>query len=267
MTGVEGAVAVITGGGSGIGLGIARALVAAGARVVIADLREDAAAEAAGELGGLAVAVDVTDASSVDRMVSTTVDHFGQLDILVNNAGVGPQAFLAEMTLDDWRWLLDVNLWGVIHGVHAALPVLLARGSGHIVNVASMAAVSPSSPLGAYSVAKAGVAAMTDVLGQELAGSGISASVVLPGPTHTAIGESLRHRPAGSGGLRDLTIGPPAEHWRTPDQVGATVLAGILADTPIIVTHPELWSRVQPRYERMASAFGRTFSRAQGRER
>jgi NAD(P)-dependent dehydrogenase (short-subunit alcohol dehydrogenase family) len=257
MTSVRDAVAVVTGGGSGIGLGIARALSQEGARVVIADLRLDAARLAADEVGGTALEVDVADAASVKAMIAATVVQHGAVDILVNNAGVGPQAQLAEMTLDDWRWLLDVNLWGVIHGVHAALPHMLERGTGHLVNVASMAAVSPSSPLGGYAVAKAGVAALTEVLGQELAGTGVVASLVLPGPTHTGIDDSMRYRTEGSGALRNLTIAPPADSWRTAEQVGAIVLEGIQTNLGIIPTHPELWSRVAPRYARLAQAFGR----------
>jgi len=182
MTGLDGAVAVVTGAGSGIGRGIAGALHARGAHVVVADLDEAAATVAAAQVDGLAVATDVTDPDAVRTMVDRALDRHGRIDVLVNNAGIGPQAPIADMTPDDWRFLLDVNLWGVLHGVSAVLPLLLAQGSGHIVNVASMSALAPMPPLGGYAVTKAGVAALTEVLEVELAGTGVHTSLVLPGP-------------------------------------------------------------------------------------
>ena len=255
MTGLDGAVAVVTGAGSGIGRGIAGALHARGAHVVVADLDEAAATVAAAQVDGLAVATDVTDPDAVRTMVDRALDRHGRIDVLVNNAGIGPQAPIADMTPDDWRFLLDVNLWGVLHGVSAVLPLLLAQGSGHIVNVASMSALAPMPPLGGYAVTKAGVAALTEVLEVELAGTGVHTSLVLPGPTRTGIGESLRHRTA-EGGLREFRNEPPTEVWRTPEQVGAQVADAIRDQVPLVITHPELWDRVAARHARIAAAFG-----------
>jgi len=256
MTRITEAVAVITGGASGIGLGTARALRARGARVALLDRMLEPAAAAAAPLDGIALEVDVTDADAVAAALEETAAHYGRVDILVNNAGVGPEALVGDMTLADWRWILEVNLWGVINGVHAVLPRLRGQGSGHIVNVASMSAVAPNSPLGGYAVTKAGVAALTEVLAQELQGSGVSASVVLPGPTRTNIADSVRHRRDEGGALRDFHIAPPEELWRTADQVGEVIADGIATDALHIVTHPELWYRVDERYAALARAFG-----------
>src|SRR5690606_18991402 len=117
MTGLNDAVVVVTGGGSGIGAGIAREFRARGAHVVVADLDEQGAAAVAAEVDGLAVRADVSRRADFERLADAAVARFGHVDILVNNAGVGPQAPVADMTDADWRWLLDVNLWSVIHGV------------------------------------------------------------------------------------------------------------------------------------------------------
>lgn len=257
MTDLRGAVSVVTGAGSGIGRGIARALRAQGAEVVVADVSAEAAAAVAAETGGLAVPTDVADPAAVQELVDAALDRHGRIDVLVNNAGVGPQAAIADMTLDDWRWLLDVNLWGVIQGVAAVVPLMRARGSGHIVNVASMSALAPMPPLGGYAVTKAGVAALTEVLGAELEGSGVTATLVLPGPTRTAIGDSLRSRPGDGGALREFRNEPPAELWRTADEVGRQVAEAVRDREPIVITHPELWDRVVARHERFADAFRR----------
>lgn len=253
---VNGATAIVTGGASGIGLGIAIALRAAGARVVVADLSLDAAQAAAATLDGLAVRVDVADEASVHNLVSSAVVWGGQVDILVNNAGVGPQAAIASMTAADWRWILDVNLWGVLHGIAAALPAMLERGSGHIVNVSSMSALAPMPPLGAYAVTKAGVSALSEVLRLEIADRGVGVTQVAPGPTRSNIADSLRHR-ADSGSLQPMHIDPPAELWRTADEVGRLVVEAIEADREWVITHPELWGRVEERYERLGAAFGK----------
>lgn len=260
MTSVAGKVAVVTGGASGIGLGIASALRAAGSEVVVADLSIDEARRAAQLVDGLAVHVDVADVDSVAQLAQAAVDHFGGVDILVNNAGIGPQAPLADMSVDDWRWLLDVNLWGVIHGVTAFLPLIQSRpAGGHIVNVASMSALAPMPPLGGYAVTKVGVTALTEVLARELEAnaSRVHATVVLPGPTRTHISASLRNRPSEQlGGLKEFENSPPPELWRTPEQVAAVVLEAIESNALYAVTHPELWPRVADRQRLIAAAFG-----------
>jgi NAD(P)-dependent dehydrogenase (short-subunit alcohol dehydrogenase family) len=253
MTRIRDSIAIVTGGASGIGLGIARALKDSGATVVVAT----PPAESDVDLDVTVLPVDVASASSVNALTDAVLSRFGRIDILVNNAGVGPAAPIAEMNLDDWRWLLDVNLWGVIHGVRAVLPGMLNNGSGHIVTVSSMSALAPMSPLGGYAVTKAGVTALSEVLARELDGTGVHLTTVFPGPTRTNIGQSLRNRAGGSGALKDHRITPPDELWKTPEEVGRMVRDAVARDEELLITHPELWPRVEQRERLIAEAFRR----------
>lgn len=260
MTTIAGAVTVVTGGASGIGEAICREFARRGAHMIVADLDGEAARAVSAEVDGLAVTADVASADDIRRIAAATVERHGRVDILVNNAGVGPQAPISAMTEEDWRWLLDVNLWSVIHGIRIFLP-LLERDSrpAHIVNVASMSALDPMSPLGGYAVSKAGVLALTEVLAQELRGAGspVHATAVLPGPTRTAIAESLRHRPSGaSGALQRIEIDPPAALWRDPGDVATIIAEAVEHDEDYVAPHPELWGRVEARTAQRKRAFG-----------
>jgi NAD(P)-dependent dehydrogenase (short-subunit alcohol dehydrogenase family) len=200
MERLEGRTAVVTGAASGIGLALVEAFVAEGMRVVMADLDEERLQEHAARLGGEgsqgsgaqvhAAAVDVRDPEAVDRLGRDAVDRFGGLHVAVNNAGIvnGGQSW--ELPLDDWHRVLDVNLWGVIHGVHSFVPLILASGeAGHVVNTASMAAVLPVRGIGPYTVAKHGVLGLSDVLRAELEaiGAPVGVSVVMPGMVKTGM--------------------------------------------------------------------------------
>lgn len=268
MTQIDGSVAVVTGGASGIGRGIAEALIAEGARVVIADIDDAALAATAGETGATAVRCDVSDAASVTALAASTVERFGHVEIVVNNAGVGPMAPIADLTLADWRWMLDINLWGVIHGVHAFLPLLLANPRpGHILNTASMAAFAPNSPLGAYAASKAAVAALTDVLAAEMAAAGghVGVTLLAPANTRTAIARSQRNR-QDAGGLRDvdLAVDPgftAGAHWLEPGEVGRIAVRAIAGGERYAITHPEQLPRVTERQEALRAAFRRAAAR------
>jgi NAD(P)-dependent dehydrogenase (short-subunit alcohol dehydrogenase family) len=188
-------VAVVTGAASGIGLAVVEAFVAERMRVVMADLDDDRLQAEAGRLGRAggevsALRVDVTDPDDVERSGALAVERYGGLHVAVNNAGIVNRGHAWELSLEEWRRVLDVDLWGVIHGVRTYVPLILATGDeGHIVNVASMAAVSPLSRLGPYTVAKHGVLGLTDVLAAEFASLGVpvGASVVLPGMVRTGM--------------------------------------------------------------------------------
>ena len=260
---LNGKVAVVTGGASGIGKGIATRLAAEGARVIIADIQRDAMEATATEIGAVGVLTDVSDPDSVAGLARTAVDLFGTVHIVCNNAGIGPLAPIADLTLDDWRWMLGVNLWGVIHGVHAFLPVLKAnRDGGHIVNTASMAGLVAGPRLGAYAAAKYGVVGLTEVLAAELAadGSRVGASVLCPGTVHTSIGTSSRNRPADlpDAGFKDVDIeleDNPRYRWIYPDEAGAVVVRAIKRGDLYALTHPDWYPMVAERHAAIAEAF------------
>lgn len=262
MSEIAGRVAVVTGGASGIGLGIARQLLAEGAQVVLADIQEDALKAAATEIGAFPVVVDVSDPGNVESLAEAALAEYGAVHIVVNNAGVGPMARIADLSLADWHWMIDVNLYGVIHGVHTFLPILKGNESGgHIVNTASMASFSPIPGLGAYAVTKFGVAALTEVLRAELKeeDSKVSATLLAPGTVHTNIKESLRNRPSTEGGAlfdTDIAKGEAAKlRWLEPIDVGRIVTRAIRNDDAYALTHPEWWPMVQGRHEQIKAAF------------
>ena len=195
MRRLEGRTAVVTGAASGIGLAVANQLAAAGMQVVMADL-DGSAVEAAADVTRRhgaqieAVQVDVRDPEAIDRVADFAVRRFGGLHVAVNNAGIVNQGLAWELPLTEWHRVLDVNLWGVVHGVRSFIPRILATGEeGHVVNVASMAAVLPRAGLGPYTVAKHGILGLSDVLRADLAGIGsdIGVSVVMPGRIRTGM--------------------------------------------------------------------------------
>jgi len=188
-------VAVVTGAASGIGLAIAGALAGEGMRVVMADKDKGNLHRQAEHLRDQGhrvhpVVADVCDPVAVDGVGRAAMDTFGALHVAVNNAGVVSRGFCWELPLEDWHRVIDVDLWGVIHGVRSFVPLILSSAEeGHVVNVASMAAVHTMDRLGPYTVAKHGVLGLTDVLRAELRaiGAPVGASVVMPGRVRTAM--------------------------------------------------------------------------------
>jgi NAD(P)-dependent dehydrogenase (short-subunit alcohol dehydrogenase family) len=260
---LNGKVAIVTGGASGIGKGIATQLVAEGAHVVIADIQPDALAATAAELGAIGIQTDVSDPASVDALARAVLDQYGTVHVVCNNAGIGPLAPVADLTLDDWRWMLGVNLWGVIHGIHTFLPILKRnREGGHIVNTASMAGLVAGPRLGAYAAAKYGVVGLTEVLAAELAAdnSRVGVSVLCPGTVHTNIGHSSRNRPADlpDAGFKDIDIeleDNPRHRWIYPVEAGAVVVRAIKHGDLYALTHPDWYPMVAERHEAIAAAF------------
>ena len=201
----DGSVAVVTGGASGIGAALGHAFAAAGCSVVLADVDGSALDAVAGTIDGevLTVVTDVSVAADVERLAEAAFDRFGAVHVVCNNAGVSTFNPVVAQTLDDWRWVLGVNLWGVVHGVQAFLPRLLAQGQpAYIVNTSSLAGLASGLPsLGPYNVSKVGVVALSETLRMELAmaGAPVGVSVLCPGSTPTAILESERNRPSALG--------------------------------------------------------------------
>jgi len=174
MEHLEGKVAVITGAGSGIGEGIARAATGAGMWVVVADIDEDRARAVAADLGEQAMAcvVDVSSLASVEAMRDAALDRFGAVHLLCNNAGVWIGALMQDADIKDWQYLINVNLYGVIHGVKTFLPLMIAQGEGHIVNTASMGGLISGPPEGLYTTTKFAVVGLSEALVLETADTG-----------------------------------------------------------------------------------------------
>jgi NAD(P)-dependent dehydrogenase (short-subunit alcohol dehydrogenase family) len=260
---LRGKVAVVTGGASGIGKGIGGALVAEGMSVVLADVEVPALEATAAELGAVGIPTDVSDAASVRELADATLERFGAVHVVCNNAGVGPVGWLADTTLDDWRWLVDVNLWGVIHGVTTFLPILERNPEGgHIVNTASLAGLAPYPRLGAYCVTKYGIVALSETLAIELEqrGSRVGVTALIPGLVRTNANHPSRNRPArlAPGGLHDHEAeGDPEYTMRVlePREVGAIAVGAIKRGDLYAVTHPDLFAAVEERQARVAAAF------------
>ncbi|MGH9100902.1 MAG: SDR family NAD(P)-dependent oxidoreductase [Acidimicrobiales bacterium] len=261
---LAGATVVVTGGASGIGFGLAQAFRDAGSLVVIADVDEAALEGAADTLGVAGVATDVTDPASVARLAEHVMAEHGAVHVVCNNAGVGPLGSIAEMTLDDWSFVLSVNLQGVVNGVHAFLPLLERnRDWGHVVNTSSIAALISPPRAGAYVASKAAVLGLTEVLAAELraAGSKVGATALLPGTVRTNIRHSLRNRGHVEGsGLHevDLEKERPEARFIEPAEVGRLVLDAVCRDEPYVVTHPELLPLIAEHQARILASAART---------
>jgi NAD(P)-dependent dehydrogenase (short-subunit alcohol dehydrogenase family) len=203
MEKLRGRVAVVTGAASGIGLALAERFADEGMTVVMADveaaaLDTAAAAVRAKTAGVLALRVDVSHADDVERLARETYAAFGAAHVVCNNAGVAVFGAVHEHSLADWQWVMGVNLWGVIHGVRAFVPRMLAGGDeGHIVNTASMAGLTTAPFMSVYDVTKHGVVALSESMFKELEATGapIGVSVVCPGLINTSITRSSRNRP------------------------------------------------------------------------
>lgn len=187
---------LITGGASGLGRALAERYLRDGWSVLIGDVNAERGQETVAELGELGRIVfrelDVRDPESFERVRAWLDEHWGGLDVLVNNAGVAAAGRIDQLSDEDWRWILDINLLGVVNGCRAFTPVFKRQGRGHVVNIASMAGLLNPPVMGSYNVTKAGVVALSETLRYELAPWGIHITVVCPGFFQTNLTESLR---------------------------------------------------------------------------
>ena len=205
MRDLAGKAAFVTGGASGIGFALGRRLAEAGMKVMLADIEVDAlnaAVESLRDVGQevRGVTCDVTDPVSVEMAAKASYDAFGNIHVVCNNAGVGGGSGIDDISLENWRWVLDVNLMGVLHGIRTFLPHIRAHGEGgHIVNTASMAGLNSGMGFSAYSASKFAVVNMSEGLAAGIKPLGIGVTVLCPGFVRTRITESGRNRPARYG--------------------------------------------------------------------
>ena len=265
MKELKGKAAVVTGGASGIGKALAAAMIAEGMRVMIADVEAGRLQAAADAIGAKAMVVDVTKADQVAALAEAAKAEFGTVDVLCNNAGIGPMAPLKDLTLGDWRWMIEVNLWGVIHGVTAFLPILRANpDGGHIVNTASMASLMPVPGLTTYCTTKYGVIGMSEAMAEDIAldGSNIGISILCPGPVRTDLGNSTRNRPeAYAGALGDVKLEDSTQFeaqeidWLSAEATADLVIRAIRDNQRYVITHPGMLPEVEQRHRAIEQAF------------
>lgn len=267
---VEGKVAFITGGASGIGLGIAKVLVRAGMKVVLGDIRQDHLdsaleyfAERQQRRNVHGVHLDVTDREGFTAAADEAERTFGKVHVIINNAGVGIEGPLREASFDDWDFGVGVNLGGVINGVMTFVPRIRAHGEGgHVVNTASLAGmVRMPSYMAIYATAKSAVIALSESIQDDLAPDNIGVSVLCPGPIKSNIHQLAQNRPErfkASGAFAQaaerLGHRQVSDLWMEPEQVGEMVLQAIRENRLYVITHGEWADAVTARYDAMMAA-------------
>ncbi len=262
-----GRVGVVTGAASGIGRATAERFASEGMKVVLADIEEPALNGVVSELKDaghdvISVPTDVSDWQAVQNLADKTIKAFGAVHVVHNNAGVVVSGPIDELSISDWDWVLGVDLWSVIYGVKAFLPLIKQTGEGHIINTASTAGLQSNAGIGPYNVAKFGVVALTETLRLELdaANSPVSASVLCPGAINTQIVASKRNRPTASAADHkpseiessfEKNAGALLqEQGMAPEKVADMIVNAVRTNDFWIITHPE-WKNVMK--ERVAA--------------
>jgi NAD(P)-dependent dehydrogenase (short-subunit alcohol dehydrogenase family) len=267
----SGRTAFVTGAASGIGLALGRAFAEAGMNVMLADVERSALDSAVNSLHHYGAKVrgigcDVTDPGSVDAAAKAAFETFGHVHVVCNNAGVAAGGGIDNISLDNWRWVIDVNLMGVLHGIRSFLPHIRAHGEGgHIVNTASMAGMNGGLGFSPYTATKFAVVAMSEGLSIQLKPHGIGVSVLCPSYVRTRIGESGRNRQPRYGETRPLDPASPSgqmvaeiarriEAGLDPSDVAARVLSAISEDALYVFTHPNMREEVDQRFAAIQAA-------------
>jgi NAD(P)-dependent dehydrogenase (short-subunit alcohol dehydrogenase family) len=278
MRELAGKTAFVTGGASGIGLALGRAFAQAGMKVMLADIEADALPAAVESLRDIGtdvrgVTCDVADPASVKRAAEASYAAFGNVHVVCNNAGVAGGSGIDDISLDTWRWVLDVNLMGVLHGVRAFLPHIRAHGEGgHIVNTASMAGLQSGLGFSPYATSKFAVVAMSEGLAMQLKPLGIGVTVLCPGFVRTRISGSARNRPEHYGPARAPDPASPAGRLAAesarlqqagldPADIAAQTLTAIREDELYVFTHPEMHDEVKERFAAIVAAMDKAATR------
>jgi len=278
MQELAGKAAFVTGGASGIGLAMGRAFAEAGMKVMLADIETEALAAAVKSLHNFGpdvrgVTCDVADPGSVERAAEASFAAFGNVHVVCNNAGVGGGSGIEDISLDDWRWVLDVNLMGVLYGIRTFLPHIRGHGEGgHFVNTASMAGMMSGLGFSPYCASKFAVVTMSEGLAMQLKPHGIGVSVLCPGWVRTGIARAARNRHERYGLGRTPKPGSQAagllahiiEHVQSgldPSEVARLVLAAIREDELYIFTHPEMRAEMDERFATISAAMDKAAAR------
>ena len=278
MRELAGKTAFVTGGASGIGFALGAAFAEAGMKVMLADIETGALASAVKSLHDFGpnirgVACDVADPLSVERAAKASYEAFGNVHVVCNNAGVAAAGGIDNISLDNWRWVLDVNLMGVLHGIRSFLPHIRAHGEGgHIINTASMAGMNSGLGFSPYVASKFAVVGMSEGLATQLKPFGIGVTVLCPGFVRTGIGESGRNRPQRYGATQTpdpaspagLLLAQLAERLQSgldPADVAARVLAAIREDELYVFTHPEMRGELEERFAAIMAAMDKVAAR------
>ncbi len=271
MQDLRGKTAFITGGACGIGYAMAHAFASRGMKLMLADIEAEPLTAAVEKLNSIApdvrgVHCDVTEFGSVQRAAQATFDAFGSVHIVCNNAGVGGGGGIDNISLDTWRWVLDVNLMGVLYGIKAFLPHMRAhKEGGHIVNTASMAGMQSEGGFNAYHVSKYGVVSMSEGLAKQLRGENIGVSVLCPSYVNTSIAMSDRNRQDKYGATESPDPDSPEGIWtkelarrlregRDPAEIAERVVQAIYENDLYVFTHPEWNWEVENRLAAIQSA-------------
>ena len=264
----QGKNAFITGAASGIGLAMAKAFAAKGMTVAVADIQAEViepAVEAIKAAGGKAIGIqlDVTDRAAMREAAARVAGELGPIHLLCNNAGVGQGGYIQDARDEDWDWVLSVNINGVVNGLQAFLPGMVAHGEeGHVVNTGSVAGLHPQRAIGIYNASKYAVVGLTETLRDDLAETAIGATVLCPGYTATNILASRRNWQEQFGKWQKPASG--IEHLRrdsarvvkgkAPEEVASAVVQAVENDELYAITGPEFWPAIRRRFEEVARA-------------
>jgi len=271
MRELGGKTAFVTGGASGIGLALGRAFAQAGMNVMLADIETDALAAAVKSLENTGpdirgVICDVADPSSLERAATATFAAFGNVHLVCNNAGVAAGGGIDNVSLDNWRWVLEVNMMGVLHGIRTFLPHIRGHGEGgHIVNTASMAGMVSDLGFSPYAASKFAVVGMSEGLAAQVKPLGIGVSVLCPSFVRTGIGESGRNRPhrygptqapdpASAAAAMVAEIAKRLQAGLEPAAVARRVLDAVRNDELYVFTHPNMRDQVDARFAAIQAA-------------
>jgi NAD(P)-dependent dehydrogenase (short-subunit alcohol dehydrogenase family) len=237
-------------------------------RVMLADIEAKPLADAVASFTGnlpevRGLVCDVSDPAAVERAARATVEAFGKVHLVCNNAGVGGSGGIDDISLASWRWVIDINLMGVVHGIRAFLPLLRGHGEGgHIVNTASMAGFLPGTGFGAYTATKFAVVGISEALAAELAPHNIGVSVLCPGWVNTRILESARNWPKDYGAPPQRELGPLADriaqlvrNGMEPRDVAQLVLNAVRENQFYVFTHPHMRPPLEERFDRVLAAY------------